>query len=405
MAANITMTVSQLNEYAAKLISRDFLLKDVRVSGEAANVKLHSSGHLYMSLQDPDATVRCFVPAGVLADIGFVPDNGEKLLVTGAASVYAPGGQFQIVVRGLERKGEGELMREFMRVKRRLEAEGAFDEAIKKPIPALPKRIGIITSETGAVLHDILTVARRRFPKMNLLLYPARVQGAHAAGELAEALDAMDRMHCSVLILARGGGSVEDLSVFNDETVARAIMRCNTPVVSAIGHETDYTIADFVADLRAPTPSAAAEICTPSYSDLIDGLQLYEETLSELAAYQLRLQRGRLEHVLPWLTGEAMTRRIAQASERLSACSRQLVALVDGHMRSAAGALREHDAVLSSLNPLAMLERGYALVEKDGIAVADADVLKAGDIISIRMRGGKVSAMIRDGGNNGEQKL
>ena len=273
--------VSQLNEYVNNLLRRDGLLQGLQVRGEISGFKRHSSGHLYFSLKDEAALVRCVMFRQHALSLHPLPKDGEMVTVTGSISLYVKDGQYQLYVTKLQREGQGDLYAQFLASKAALEAEGLFDSAHKKPIPRLPRCVGVVTSPTGAAIQDIFQITRRRFPGMGLLLYPVKVQGEGAAEQIAKAIQWMDAHKAAdVLIVGRGGGSLEDLWAFNEECVARAIYACSIPIVSAVGHETDVSIADFVADLRAPTPSAAAELCVPEYDRLMGDIEGTEQALS-----------------------------------------------------------------------------------------------------------------------------
>ncbi|MBR3504181.1 MAG: exodeoxyribonuclease VII large subunit, partial [Clostridia bacterium] len=259
MQSDWTLSVSQLNEYVRKSLAGDPMLQNIRVSGELSGVKRHFSGHIYFTLKDESARVQCVMFRSAATGLAFLPEDGMRVVVRGSASLYTAAGAFQIYADAIERQGVGELYLRFEALKRRLSEEGLFDPAIKRELPALPRTIGVVTSRAGAVLHDIVRVARRRDPNVRILLAPAAVQGAGAAEDIARAIALLNRQgEADVILCGRGGGSLEDLWPFNEEIVARAIRSSRIPVVSCVGHETDFTIADFAADLRAPTPSAAA---------------------------------------------------------------------------------------------------------------------------------------------------
>ena len=264
MDADWTLSVSQLNEYVRRLLAGDPMLRSLRVQGEISGFKRYTSGHLYFTLKDEEACVSCVMFRSAAETLDFRPQDGQRVTIRGSASLYPQRGQFQLYVETMQREGVGELYMRFEALKRRLTAEGLFDQAIKKEIPAYPRVIGVATSRTGAVLRDIVRVARRRDPNISILLAPTSVQGAGAAGEIVHALEQLNRQgEADVILCGRGGGSIEDLWPFNEEIVARAIRASKIPVISCVGHETDFTIADFAADLRAPTPSAAGAMPLP----------------------------------------------------------------------------------------------------------------------------------------------
>ena len=299
MQSGYVLTVTQLNEYVAGLLQRDVLLRSLSVRGEVSGLKRHSSGHVYFTLKDGGALVRCVMFRQDAMQCGVAFSDGMEIVAQGHAALYARDGQYQFYVKTVTGEGEGELYRRFLMMKTRLQARGWFDEAHKKPIPALPHCVGIVTSQSGAAVRDVISVARRRFPAMNLLLCPVAVQGMGAAEEIAAGIRLMNRLkRADVLIVGRGGGSLEDLWAFNEETVAEAIYESEIPIVSAVGHETDFSIADFVADLRAPTPSAAAELCVPEYDMLLSTLDGMRETLLCAARTGLLRRRERVNAIV-----------------------------------------------------------------------------------------------------------
>ncbi|NCB30429.1 MAG: exodeoxyribonuclease VII large subunit, partial [Clostridia bacterium] len=313
-----TLSVTQLNEYVSGLFRRDLLLQGVRVRGEISGFKRHSSGHLYFSIKDEGALVRCVMFRQNTLSLSALPKDGQSVIVRGSVSLYVKDGQYQLYVTALEQAGEGELYRRFLEMKDALAAEGLFDSEHKKPLPLLPKCMGVVTSPTGAAMQDILQIARRRFPKMNITLYPVRVQGEGAAEEIAHGVREMNRLRLAdVLVVGRGGGSLEDLWAFNEPVVARAIYDCEIPVVSAVGHETDFSIADFVADLRAPTPSAAAELCIPEYE------RLWEEIEEAKIALQT-LPHGRIDALRREIDALANAASFSLPRHRLDVLRREL---------------------------------------------------------------------------------
>lgn len=396
MDADWTLSVSQLNEYVRRLLAGDPMLRSLRVQGEISGFKRYTSGHLYFTLKDEEACVSCVMFRSAAETLDFRPQDGQRVTIRGSASLYPQRGQFQLYVETMQREGVGELYMRFEALKRRLTAEGLFDQAIKKEIPAYPRVIGVATSPTGAVLRDIVRVARRRDPNISILLAPTSVQGAGAAGEIVHALEQLNRQgEADVILCGRGGGSIEDLWPFNEEIVARAIRASKIPVISCVGHETDFTIADFAADLRAPTPSAAAELAVPEAAALraaIDGLleggaAAIERRLTLERAHLARLNASaalnmpsrllieRRETALERLTG-----RMARAAQAMPQTKR---ARLDGLMRA-----------LGAVNPNAVLERGYAVVRQNGQAVTDASALDVGDLIDVTLKGGTLGARV-----------
>ncbi|RMD80440.1 MAG: exodeoxyribonuclease VII large subunit, partial [Gammaproteobacteria bacterium] len=310
-------SVSQLNREARALLEEGFPLP-VWVEGELSNLARPSSGHLYFTLKDEGAQVRCAMFRGRNRHLAFRPENGMQVLALGRIGLYEPRGDFQLVVEELEEAGEGHLRRELERLKRRLAAEGLFDASLKRPLPPFPRRIGVVTSPTGAALRDVLSVLRRRWALARVLVYPVPVQGAAAAPAIAEALAlASARADCQVLILTRGGGSLEDLWAFNEEAVVRAIRACALPVVSAVGHEIDWTLADLAADRRAPTPSAAAELVSPDAAELLGLLQARLGHLAQAAGRRLALAGERHRAARRRLLVQHPGRRLQRGAQRL----------------------------------------------------------------------------------------
>ena len=396
MDADWTLSVSQLNEYVRRLLAGDPMLRSLRVQGEISGFKRYTSGHLYFTLKDEEACVSCVMFRSAAETLDFRPQDGQRVTIRGSASLYPQRGQFQLYVETMQREGVGELYMRFEALKRRLTAEGLFDQAIKKEIPAYPRVIGVATSPTGAVLRDIVRVARRRDPNISILLAPTSVQGAGAAGEIVHALEQLNRQgEADVILCGRGGGSIEDLWPFNEEIVARAIRASKIPVISCVGHETDFTIADFAADLRAPTPSAAAELAVPEAAALraaIDGLL---ESGAAAIERRLTLERARLARLnasaalsMPSrllierreTALERLTGRMTRAAQAMPQTKR---ARLDGLMRA-----------LNAVNPNAVLERGYAVVRQNGQAVTDASALNVGDLIDVTLKGGTLGARV-----------
>lgn len=416
MPTEAAITVSQLNRRAKALLEKG--LARLWVEGEISNMARPASGHIYFSLKDEKAQVRAawFRQRQRGPAIGF--KDGDKVLAYGRVSLYEPRGDYQLIVEQLEPAGEGVLKQRFDALKRKLQAEGLFDEDRKQALPALPARVGVITSPSGAAIRDIITVLGRRFPGVPVVVYPAAVQGDAAPGELVAALQtAVRRDECDVLIIGRGGGSLEDLWAFNDETLARAIADCPIPIVSAVGHEVDFTIADFVADVRAPTPSGAAEIVVP---DRQDWLRRIKALASRVARVGERAVEDRAQQV-DWLSArmvnalrrQLLSRRhdvqtlrgeLLQLSPAVSV-QRSIGRLASLQQRLAAGAHKSLSGLdhriallgraLHSVSPLATLERGYAIVlDASGKAMTDTAGAKEGDEIRARLSKGELWANV-----------
>lgn len=388
-------TVHELNEYIDLMLGFDPNLKDLAVEGELEAVKRHSSGHLYFTLKDEQASVNCVMFRQYVMGLRFLPKDGQRVRLVGRASLYQRDGRFQLMATGLMPKGDGSLYAAFAAYKEELKNRGWFDESLKKPIPFLPKAVGMVTSANGAAWRDVQNVIARRFPQMPLLLYPTAVQGEGAAEEIAKAIDLADsERRCDVLIVGRGGGSMEDLWAFNEPPVADAIHRCSIPVISAVGHETDISISDFIADLRAPTPSAAAELAVPQWDALTASLQTTGERLKNALQNGIRRKRDRLDI----LFGDSVLLKLHRAIDQ----RRQTVdELHTAMQRSAERSLeaqkhnleREHER-LRAYSPQQTLKRGFALVAKNRTVVSRAEDLGENDGVTIRFYDGTVRATV-----------
>ena len=389
------LTVSQLNEYANSLLKSDSLLSHVCVCGEISGFKRHSSGHLYFSLKDEGALIRCVMFRQNAFALDFSPQDGQSVLIYGSVSIYAKDGQYQLYVNAMERQGEGELYRRFMLMKTRLEAKGYFAQEHKKPIPYLPKCIGVITSPTGAAIQDIINITRRRFPTMNILLYPVRVQGEGAAVEIAEAVNAMNRMKkADVLIVGRGGGSMEDLWPFNEEIVAKAIFESEIPVVSAVGHETDFSISDFTADLRAPTPSAAAELCVPEYERLYGEILGAQSYISERCHKEMDSLKQQLSGMRDSAAFSMTRHRAELLKQGIKARQESMGMAVRSEIVNALHSIEKQQSRLSALSPEAVLERGYSLIQQHGEFIGSAEELQENQRALLIMKDGKADITI-----------
>ena len=360
------LSVSELNEYARKLLAGDPLLRGLEVSGEISGYKHHYSGHSYFSLKDEHARVQCVMFRQNAMGLDFQPADGMRVTVRASASIYPQSGSFQLYVTAMHQAGRGDLYAQFEKLKQKLMAEGLFDPARKREIPAMPRTIGVVTSRTGAAIHDIIQVARRRNPNVGIVLSPCLVQGAEAAADIVRAIGLLNRAKaCDVILVGRGGGSIEDLWAFNEEPVARAIAASAIPVVSCVGHEVDFTISDFVADLRAPTPSAAAELVVPRLEELRTALDGMVTRLAGALNSGQRLRRVALERAC---TALALSRPRKMVIEPRRAQLLALAQRVDKTMPLRLERCRRRldtvDASLRALNPEAVLERGYAVVRQ-----------------------------------------
>ena len=388
-------SVHELNEYIDLLLGYDPNLKELAVEGELEAVKRHSSGHLYFTLKDELASVSCVMFRQYVMGLRFLPKDGQRVRLTGRASLYQRDGRFQLMATGLVPKGDGALYAAFAAYKEELKNRGWFDESLKKPIPFLPRAVGMVTSANGAAWRDVQNVIARRFPKMPVLLYPAAVQGEGAAEEIAKAIDRADaEQRCDVLIVGRGGGSMEDLWAFNEPPVADAIHRCTIPVISAVGHETDISISDFVADLRAPTPSAAAELATPEWDALTGALQSVKDRLDHAIQNGIKRKRDRMDLLFRDSARLRVHRAIDQKRQAADEAHHAMQRSSDRALESAKHALMRERERLRAYSPKQTLARGFALVEKNQTIVTGADGLNPGDAISIRFNDGTVDASV-----------
>ena len=395
--ASVTWTVSRLTQHIRTLLESDVSLQDVWVQGEISNLGRPSSGHIYFTLKDAGASLRGVMWKGDARNLILPLQEGMEIEAHGRIGVYEPQGQYQFYADLIRPLGEGLLYQEFLRLKALLEAEGLFDPGRKRPIPSLPRIVGIVTSATGAALRDMLNTLRRRLPLVEVILAASPVQGDEAPPKLVSAISALHLLQPAVILLARGGGSIEDLWAFNDERVVRAVAASSVPVISGVGHETDFTLCDFAADLRAPTPTAAAELATPvtivDLSAYLRGMKtrLAASTLSLLAAHQngLAASTARLRFASPLRRIQTDRQRLDDFSRRGLSALRHRLALNDSRLRGF-----EHR--LETLNPLAVLGRGYALVtrQEDGKLVSRVGQAKAGDEIQIRVSDGAFDAVV-----------
>ena len=407
--AEWSLSVSELNEYVRLKLAGDAMLRSVSVRGEISGFKRHVSGHMYFTLKDDKARVQCAMFRSQATRLDFAPEDGQQVVVTGAAGLYPVSGTYQLYVETMRREGAGDLYLRFERLKAKLAAEGLFDPSVKKPLPYMPKRVGVATSLTGAAFRDIVRVARARNPRVEILICPCAVQGAGAAREIAESVRALDRDgKCDVILVGRGGGSMEDLWAFNEEIVARAIFACDTPVVSCVGHEIDFTIADFVADARAATPSNAAELAVGDASEARGALEGLRRRLTAALNSGERQRRLRLNALgqSPFLKNpeKMLLARKRDALTRLKTRLSGAEARCEERRRTR---LRLAERTLFAVNPQNVIARGYACLRADGKIVSDARLLEAGGHIQIDLRNGRADATVdrvfRDPAESGKE--
>lgn len=384
------LEVTELNEYIKRLLNDDPILNYIKVKGEISNFKVHSSGNVYLSLKDESSKINCMIHKSNF-DRELELDNGKKILAEGYISSYVRDGVYQFYIRKVEIEGQGKLYIEFLKLKEKLSKEGLFDIEHKKKIPKFPKTIGVITSPTGAVIRDIINVVKRRYPKVDIKLYPVLVQGKESADELLEGVEFFNkRKNIDVIIIARGGGSIEELWSFNEEKVARAIFESEIPIISAVGHETDFTICDFVSDMRAPTPSAAAEIATPNLKDLEatqnNILRSIERYISNIITYNKQRIDSDIHRFNLFCEREIFDDRYVE----LDRFKEKIDNLISSTIKDEKEKLNIFSKGMSNLNPFSVLQRGYSIVEKKGLVVSSKEELNIGDSLDITLKDGKI---------------
>lgn len=390
------LTVSQLNEYANTLLTENPLLKNIVVKGEISNYIHHKSGHRYFSLKDAGAAVACVMFSHAGNGLDFEPKDGDKVLAAGYVGVYKKDGRYQLYVKSMDREGKGSLFERFEAVKQKLYKEGLFDPRRKKKLPMLPRRVGIVTSHQGAAVQDMINIISRRFPGVDIVIYPAKVQGEGAHLTIMEGIAYFNHVgDVDVMIVGRGGGSLEDLWAFNEEPLARAIAASRVPVISAVGHETDFTIADFAADLRAPTPSAAAELCVPMKSELLQLVNTKRQLLVRGMNDVLAVLRARMEVLENKLLRFNPVNRIDQQRQLLMSYTTMLKNAITGRIEGQKARVAKGKAQLSALNPKGVLKRGYALVQQDnGRVVESAGQVNTGDKVTVVLHDGQFGAAV-----------
>ncbi len=396
-----TLSVLQLNTYIKRLLERDFVLKRVSIEGELSNFKHHGSGHLYFTLKDDEAQVSCVQFRSRVNGNEYELKDGDKVIVEGSVSLYEKTGQYQIYVSSIKKAGIGDLYIQFEALKKRLQAEGLFDESNKKAIPKYSKTIGIVTSDTGAAIRDIVQVAKRRNNTVQLILYPSLVQGNMAKQDIVAGIEYFNAHPVDVLIIGRGGGSIEDLWPFNEEIVARAIAASSIPIISAVGHETDFTIADFVSDLRAPTPSAASELAVFDRYDQLHGLHLLEQQLRQRTEHKLHLMQQQLEHIGKQLYGLHPEAQIQHRGNEMEQLKTRLQQLVHQRMDEKRYQLALFSERIEGYSPMRPLDSGYAYIRsKQGVVKRTTDV-NTGDSLDIVLKDGILVTEVKEVQSNG----
>ena len=393
------LKVSQLNFYLKSLIDNDPKLQFVFLEGEISNLTDHySSGHIYFSLKDEKSVIKAVMFSYAAKNLKFQPKNGMKIICRGRVAVYEPSGQYQLYVEDMQPDGVGALSLQFEQLKEKLSKEGLFDSKHKKPIPQFPETIGVITSPTGAAVRDIMNVLSRRYPCADIVMCPVLVQGEYAASQLVEAVKRFTgNPVADVIIIGRGGGSIEDLWAFNDEGLARAIYYCDTPVISAVGHETDFTICDFVSDLRAPTPSAAAELAVPDKSELLSNLYAQKQYIDTMIDKTVLDNERLLKNSARLLSAYSPLKAVEDSLNSLSDVSDKLIAFSKKIIEDNGKSLLEKSSKLSALNPLSVLMRGYSYVtDKNGKSISSVNDVSAGDIINVKTTDGEYKATVNE---------
>lgn len=377
-------TVSQVNNYIKRIFDANTILNNIWIKGEISNFKKHYSGHMYITLKDEGGVLKAVMFRSSADKLDFMPQDGMKVMARGRLSVYEAGGAYQLYIEQMQRDGMGDLHLAYEKLKKKLMEEGLFEEGYKKPIPKCPKRVGVVTATTGAAVRDIINVITRRFPLAEIVIYPSLVQGAGAAPDIIRAIEYFDRTKSvDVIIAGRGGGSIEDLWAFNEESVARAIFACSVPIISAVGHETDFTIADFVADMRAPTPSAAAEIAVPSATELIANISVMKSRIINAITKQNENRRLKIKS----LSLKSPIDRVRQYSLRVDSYAKSMEQNVNMRILEGRKNFGQLAAKLDALSPLAVMARGYAVASKeDGSVVRSANDLSSGEQFDLRLK-------------------
>ena len=389
------LSVTELNKYIKDKIATDELLNNVLIKGEISNFKHHYIGHMYFTLKDDNSLIKCIMFKSYTTNLKLVPKDGMEVLAFGTISVFERDGVYQLYCKAMQEDGLGSLYKAYEELKDKLEKEGLFDERYKKQLPKMPKVIGVLTSNTGSVIKDIINVSTRRNPNVYIRLYPVPVQGEGAGEKIAEAIKIMnDQKLADVLILARGGGSLEDLWPFNEEVVARAIHKSELPIVSAVGHETDFSISDFVADLRAPTPSAAAELVVPNIAEIGQKLDVYNLRLKNALKKKIDIMKMRYEKCMKSRIYTDPLRNINDQYLKLDIIIKNMTNSVLTKLQKSKTEAATNITKLDTLSPLKTLSRGYSIIQKDNKVIKSSKDLKQDDIISIRLQDGAKDAKI-----------
>ena len=389
-------SVGQVNSYIKNMFAQDFMMSRIYVRGEVSNCKYHTSGHLYFSLKDASGTIACVMFTGQRRGLAFRMKDGDKVIVGGSVNVYERDGKYQLYAREISLEGAGLLYERFLALKKELEEMGMFAPEYKQPIPFYVKRLGVVTAPTGAVIQDIRNVAYRRNPYVQIVLYPALVQGEGAVESIVRGIETLDRLHLDVLIVGRGGGSIEDLWAFNEEPVARAIFNCETPVISAVGHETDTTIADYVADLRAPTPSAAAELAVTDIRGILERMDQYRRRMNYSLQTQVQQARTRLQSYQARWNYLNPVQRLEKQKDRLADAERRLQENMEAVLQNKRHRLELYIRQMQGLSPLDKLNQGFSYVEnQEQRPVTRIAQVQEGELLKIQVTDGTIEAEVK----------
>lgn len=393
---NQVFTVSEVNSYIKTMFVRDYALNQIYIKGEVSNCKYHTSGHIYFTLKDALGQIACVMFAGQRQGLRFKMTEGQSVIALGSVNVYERDGKYQLYAREIMLDGAGKLYEKYEALKSKLSEEGLFESARKKKIPQYAKKIGVVTASTGAAIQDIINISTRRNPYVQLYLYPALVQGENAAASIVKGIKKLDEMKLDVLIVGRGGGSIEDLWAFNEESVARAIYNAKTPIISAVGHETDVTIADFVSDLRAPTPSAAAELAVPQAEAILELLERNRNRMNQCIHRKIESYRNELKTLEMRLSYESPIYQIQEKRQQLIDLEEHIQQLMNQKIQKNRHELQLYIERLHGLSPLTQLNRGYSLVVKDEEVIQSVEKVKKDDLITISVKDGDIKALVQE---------
>ena len=388
-------SVGQVNRYVKNMFTQDFFLQKIYVKGEVSNCKYHTSGHIYFSLKDETGTLSCVMFAGHRRGLAFSMKDGDKVIVGGSVDVYERDGRYQLYAKEITLEGAGALYERYLALKQELEEMGMFAREYKQPIPKFVRRLGVVTAPTGAAVQDIRNISYRRNPYLQIILYPALVQGTGAAESIVKGIRMLDGLNVDVIIVGRGGGSIEDLWAFNEEIVARAIFECRTPVISAVGHETDFTIADFVADLRAPTPSAAAELAVDDYRSVVESVSVYRQRMYRAMSTRLDFYRSRLANFSTKFGYLSPEYRLREQRQRLADAESSLQNAMEGKLTENRHRLSLYVERFTGLSPLRKLNQGFSYVaDQEKRTLTSVKQVKNGDTIYISVTDGTIEAKV-----------